>query len=118
MTLALKAALGESDEIPLLVFDEVDVGLGGRSGGIIGDRLRRLAERRQVICITHLPQVAARAGQHVTVAKSAKGDGTRVEVRTLDGDARLVELADMLGGDSVANRASAAELLRDAAVSA
>ena len=118
LTLALKAALGESDEIPLLVFDEVDVGLGGRSGGIIGDRLRRLAERRQVICITHLPQVAARALQHVTVAKSAEGDGTRVEVRTLDGDARLVELADMLGGDSVANRASAAELLRDAAVSA
>ena len=118
LTLALKAALGESDEIPLLVFDEVDVGLGGRSGGIVGDRLRRLAERRQVICITHLPQVAARAGQHVTVAKSADGDGTRVEVRTLDGDARLVELADMLGGDSTANRASAAELLQDAAVSA
>ena len=118
LTLALKAALGETDDIPLLVFDEVDVGLGGRSGGIIGDRLRRLAERRQVICITHLPQVAARAKQHVTVAKSADGDGTRVDVRTLDRDATLVELADMLGGDSIANRASAAELLRDAAVSA
>ena len=118
LTLALKAALGEHDEIPLLVFDEVDVGLGGRSGGIVGDRLRRLAQRRQVIYITHLPQVAARADQHVTVAKSAAESGTEVDVRTLEGEQRLIELAEMLGGNSEANRSSAAELLREATVAA
>ncbi len=118
LMLALKAALGENDEIPLLVFDEVDVGLGGRSGGIIGARLHHLAQRRQVICITHLPQVAARAGQHVIVSKSADESRTEVDVRTLDQEQRLVELAEMLGGDSPANRSSAAELLRNAAVAA
>ncbi len=112
LTLAIKAVLGESDEVPLLVFDEVDTGLGGRSGGMIGERLAGLGEQRQVICITHLPQVAAHAERHITVAKSTDAGRTTVVVRELSDDERVIELADMLGGISEANRASASDLLK------
>ena len=111
LTLAIKAVLGESDLVPLIVFDEVDVGLGGRSGGMIGERLARLGEHRQVICITHLPQVAARAAHHMIVSKSSDASRTAVGVRMLSKDERIVELAEMLGGISDANRASASDLL-------
>ena len=117
LTLAIKAVLGESDVVPLLVFDEIDVGLGGRSGGMIGERLARLGERRQVICITHLPQVAARAQHHITVSKSAADGRTSVDVRMLSKSERIAELADMLGGPSDANRASASDLLHAAVAS-
>lgn len=121
LTLAIKAVLGESDVVPLMVFDEVDVGLGGRSGSMIGERLARLGEQRQVICITHLPQVAARAREHIVVAKSAvrtpRGVQTQVDARMLSRSERVEELADMLGGASEANRASAADLLHAAVAS-
>ncbi len=117
LTLAIKAVLGESDLVPLIVFDEVDVGLGGRSGGMIGERLARLGEHRQVICITHLPQVAARAAQHITVSKSSDTNRTTVDVRMLSEEARIVELAEMLGGLSESNRASATDLLHAAVAS-
>ncbi len=117
LTLAIKAVLGESDVVPLMVFDEVDVGLGGRSGGMIGERLARLGEHRQVICITHLPQVAARAAQHITVSKSSDTSRTTVDVRMLSEEDRIVELAEMLGGVSDANRASATALLHAAVAS-
>ncbi len=116
LTLAIKAVLGESDVAPLLVFDEVDVGLGGRSGGMIGERLARLGAHRQVICITHLPQVAARAASHFTVSKTASEGRTNVNVRQLSDSERVTELAEMLGGASAANRASAFDLLQAAAV--
>ena len=119
LTLAIKAVLGESDVVPLIVFDEVDVGLGGRSGSMIGERLARLGDRRQVICITHLPQVAARAEEHIVVSKSSEftalGERTHVDVHMLAPHERVEELADMLGGASDANRASAADLLHAAA---
>ena len=115
LTLAIKAVLGERDATPLLVFDEIDVGLGGRSGGVVGERLSRLAQAQQVICITHLPQVAAFARHHLSVTKSVHRGTTRVAVAPLDADQRIAELAAMLGGDSEANRASARDLLRDAA---
>ncbi len=117
LTLAIKAVLGESDVVPLMVFDEIDVGLGGRSGGMIGERLARLGERRQVICITHLPQVAARARAHITVSKSALDGRTSVDVRMLSEAERIAELADMLGGQTDANRASATDLLHAAVAS-
>ena len=117
LTLAIKAVLGESDVVPLMVFDEVDVGLGGRSGGMIGERLARLGERRQVICITHLPQVAAHAREHITVSKSAWDGRTSVDVRMLSQAERVMELAEMLGGRTEANRASAADLLHAAVAS-
>ena len=117
LTLAIKAVLGESDLVPLIVFDEVDVGLGGRSGGMIGERLARLGAHRQVICITHLPQVAARAQAHITVSKSASSGRTSVDVRMLSEQERVVELAEMLGGLTEANRASATDLLHAAVAS-
>ena len=117
LTLAIKAVLGESDVVPLMVFDEVDVGLGGRSGGMIGERLARLGEHRQVICITHLPQVAARASDHITVSKSGDASRTSVDVHQLSNEERVVELAEMLGGLSEANRASASDLLHAAVAS-
>lgn len=117
LTLAIKAVLGESDLVPLIVFDEVDVGLGGRSGGMIGERLARLGEHRQVICITHLPQVAARAAQHITVSKASDTNRTTVDVRMLSEEDRIVELAEMLGGLSDSNRASATDLLHAAVAS-
>jgi DNA repair protein RecN (Recombination protein N) len=117
LTLAIKAVLGESDVVPLMIFDEVDVGLGGRSGGMIGERLARLGEQRQVICITHLPQVAARAQEHIAVSKTAVAGKTSVDVRMLSQPERIAELADMLGGPSAANRASAVDLLHAAVAS-
>ncbi len=117
LTLAIKAVLGERDLVPLMVFDEVDVGLGGRSGGMIGERLARLGSHRQVICITHLPQVAAHAARHITVAKSSEPGRTQVDVRMLTDEERVQELAEMLGGVSDANRASASDLLHEAVAS-
>lgn len=114
LTLAIKAVLGERDAVPIMVFDEVDVGLGGRSGSMIGERLARLGVRRQVIGITHLPQVAAYASRHITVAKSADIARTTVDVRVLTDDERVAELAEMLGGLTDATRISATELLHTA----
>lgn len=117
LTLAIKAVLGESDVVPLMVFDEIDVGLGGRSGGMIGERLSRLGASRQVICITHLPQVAAQARDHITVSKAATDGKTSVDVKMLSERDRLIELAEMLGGPTDANLASASDLLHPAVAS-
>ena len=116
LTLAVKAVLGDRDAVPVLLFDEIDAGLGGRSGAAVGERLARLGRSHQVLCITHLPQVASYAGAHVRVRK-LRGDinrkvGSLVEVESLDAEQRLGELAEMLGADSKANRSSARDLLR------
>ena len=112
LTLAIKAVLGERDAVPVLLFDEIDAGLGGRSGGAVGERLARLGRSHQVICITHLPQVASWAADHLRVRKAAAGDGALVQVEPLGAKARLSELAEMLGADTKANRTSARNLLR------
>ena len=112
LTLAIKAVLGDRDAVPVLLFDEIDVGLGGRSGAAVGERLARLGESHQVLCITHLPQVASFAADHLRVRKAAAGLHTLIEVEALDAAGRLSELAAMLGADSEANRTSARALLR------
>jgi DNA repair protein RecN (Recombination protein N) len=101
------------------VFDEIDAGVGGATADAVGARLARLARRRQVLCVTHLPQVAAYADRHFTVRKNVDGGRTRAEVMGLDGDARVEELARMLGGrrTTPASRRHASELL-DAATRA
>lgn len=109
--LALKVVLAEADPVPTLVFDEVDVGVGGRSGQVVGETLWRLGRHHQVLCITHLPQVAAYADDHLAVTKELASDRAVVRARRLTGAERVVELAAMLGGDTVANRRSAGELL-------
>jgi DNA repair protein RecN (Recombination protein N) len=97
-TLALKCALSEIDSIPILIFDEIDIGVGGRSGEIIGKKLWRLAQDRQVICVTHLPQIAAYADAHYNVHKEESGDRTVSLLQPLEGEERTKEIAVMLGG--------------------
>ena len=111
--LALKTILARLDGVPTLVFDEVDAGIGGRVGQMVGDTLRRVAEHHQVFAITHLPQIAARAHSHIRVVKDAKGGVTTAGVSVLAPDDRVVEVARMLGGDpdSDVSRAHARELL-------
>jgi DNA repair protein RecN (Recombination protein N) len=116
--LALKTILARADEVSTLVFDEVDSGIGGRVGLQVGDTLRRVAEHHQVFAISHLPQIAARAHNHIVVAKAAKGGVTTADVVVLDGATRVTEIARMLGGDpeSKVSRAHAKELLQSAAI--
>jgi len=113
--LALEVALAGADPVPTMVFDEVDAGVGGRAAVEIGRRLARLAQRHQVVVVTHLPQVAAYADRHLVVDKSARrSDGAvRSRVRALGEDERIAELARMLAGldDTRTGRAHAEELL-------
>ncbi len=97
-TLALKGALSEVDSTPVLIFDEIDMGVGGRSGEVIGKKLWALARNHQVICVTHLPQIAAFADFHYNVHKSSTGTRTTSTLYILEGESRLKELAVMLAG--------------------
>jgi DNA repair protein RecN (Recombination protein N) len=113
--LAIKTILAEVDDIPVLVFDEVDANVGGEIGRSVGERLAGLSGRHQVFCVTHLPQVAGLAESHYLVDKSQKGKKTRVTIAPLHGrrDARLGELARMLGDRKAKSAlAHAEELLR------
>ena len=116
--LALKTILARLDHVPTLVFDEVDAGIGGKVGSQVGDLLRRVAETHQVFAITHLPQIAARGHRHMLVAKGARAGVTTADVTLLSDDARVTEVARMLGGDpeSATSRAHASELLQGAAL--
>lgn len=114
--LGLEVALAETDPVPTFVFDEVDAGIGGRAAVEVGRRLASLAKHAQVIVVTHLPQVAAFADQHVVVHKSDEGTITRSGLTALDDDARVLELSRMLAGleGSDSARAHAEELLAQA----
>ena len=116
LMLALKTVLARADETPTLIFDEIDQGIGGRIGGVVGDKLRGLAHHaeHQVLCITHLPQIAAYGDTHYHVVKEIKEKRTRTRVNALEGDARVDELAQMLGTLTDATRLSAQELLAEA----
>jgi DNA repair protein RecN (Recombination protein N) len=97
--LALLTASGAAGGATL-VFDEVDAGIGGQTARAVGERLRALAEDRQVICITHLPQIASLARRHFRIAKSARGQVARTSVDALDADDLVAELVRMLGAES------------------
>ena len=112
--LALTTVLGAAAEPRLVVLDEVDEGVGGRAGSVVGEALRRLAERHQVLCVTHLPQVAAYGARHFVVTKASDGARTWSDIEEVEGEARLREMALMLGGDTPANRAAASDLLEAA----
>jgi DNA repair protein RecN (Recombination protein N) len=99
--LALKTILMEGDEIPTLVFDEVDAGIGGAVAEEVGKKLKRIASKHQVFCITHLAQIASMATSHYGVSKSVKKDRTSTEVRLLDAKERVDEIARMLGGKTI-----------------
>jgi DNA repair protein RecN (Recombination protein N) len=118
--LALKTILARLDRVPTLIFDEVDAGIGGRVGLQVGETMRRVASHHQVFAITHLPQIAARAHHHILVSKGARGGVTTADVAVMNGDARVKEVARMLGGDpeSELSRAHARELLDSASMPA
>jgi DNA repair protein RecN (Recombination protein N) len=116
LSLALKVVLAAADETPLLVFDEVDAGVGGRNASALGERLRALGRYHQVLCVTHLPQVAAHADAHLVVGKRVADGRTATVARQLSADERTAELAAMLGGEGpgAEARAAAEALLRSA----
>lgn len=113
LMLALKTALVSVDDVPTLIFDEIDAGVGGEVANRVAERLVRVAASHQVLVVTHLAQIAARADAHYVVDKDAESGPTSTHVRTLARDARVEELARMLGGDpgSETSRAHAEELL-------
>lgn len=121
LMLALKTVLGRADETPTLIFDEIDQGIGGRVGGTVGRKLWELTVRNgsagqvrhQVLCITHLPQLAAYGDAHFHVSKHVADSRTITDVHVLADDERVTELAQMMGAASEAGRASVAEMMAD-----
>lgn len=113
--LALKSVLGAADAVPVLVFDEVDAGIGGATALAVGGRLASLAGSHQVLVVTHLPQVAAHAGSHIVVEKGTSGGRTVTTARVVEGEELVVEISRMLaGGASDTGLAHARELLESA----
>ncbi len=111
LMLGLKGVLAQADRTPTLVFDEIDQGIGGRVGAIVGEKLWNLTPKHQVLCITHLPQLASFGDQHIKVEKQVKGERTITLTHSLSDSERITEMASMLGGVTQANLESATELL-------
>ncbi len=115
LLLALKSILSQVDEVPSLVFDEIDVGVGGRAGHVVGQKLWTISQRHQVLCITHLPQVAAFANSHYHIRKEVSAGRTRTTVEHLSPEQRIDELAAMLDGiPNDHSRANARQILERA----
>lgn len=103
--LALKTVMARS-EVPTLVFDEIDTGIGGRTAQILGDKLASLAQNCQVLCVTHLPQIASKARSHFSISKVVENGRTSVQLSVLTGEDRVAELARMLGADETSDAAA------------
>lgn len=118
--LALKTVLAARDSVGTLIFDEIDSGISGRTAQKVSEKLKQLSRERQVICITHLPQIAAMADSHFEIRKEVEGTRTRTQVDELDEEASIRELARMLGGveitESVINNAKEMKMLANRAV--
>jgi DNA repair protein RecN (Recombination protein N) len=110
--LAIKTVLAGEDQVPVLVFDEVDANVGGETANAVGEKMRQISRNRQVLCITHLPQVAAPASAHYVATKQVKAGRTISEITLLDSEERVTELARMLGGQTEAARKHAEALLK------
>jgi DNA repair protein RecN (Recombination protein N) len=110
LMLALKTVLSAADEVPVLIFDEIDAGLGGRAGTIVGRKLWGLTQGHQVLCVTHLPQIASFGDAHYKVAKGVVKGRTVASLESLDSEKRTEELAQMLGTVSDATHLSAMEM--------
>ncbi|MBY4595010.1 DNA repair protein RecN [bacterium BD-1] len=113
ISLAIEVAALGLDAVPTMVFDEVDTGIGGAVAEVVGQKLRALGAERQVLCVTHLPQVAAQGHHHYRVSKAVEADATHSQVEALDAKARVEELARMLGGVEITKevRANARQML-------
>jgi DNA repair protein RecN (Recombination protein N) len=112
LMLALKNVLAKADQVPTLIFDEIDQGIGGRVGVVVGEKLWNLSRQHQVMCITHLPQLAGFGDQHFRVTKAMLDGRTHSEVIRLLGEDRRQELAQMLGPISEGTLRSADEILQ------
>jgi DNA repair protein RecN (Recombination protein N) len=111
----MKNILAQADTISTLIFDEIDQGIGGRVGLVIGEKLWQLGRQHQVLCVTHLPQLAAYGGQHFRVTKLVQDGRTMTRLEELSGESRVQELAQMLGGISEGTLRSAEEILQTVA---
>ena len=116
MSLAIQVIASDGSAIPTMVFDEVDSGVGGGVAEMVGRRLQELGGNRQVLCVTHLPQVASLADQHFRISKVTDGKTTRTQVHALSREERIEELARMLGGVEITQKTleHAAEMLAGA----
>jgi DNA repair protein RecN (Recombination protein N) len=111
LMLAIKGVLTAADQTPTLVFDEVDAGIGGRVGTVVGDKTWRLSANHQVVCVTHLPQIAAFADHHVHIEKSVVKGRTVTSTQTLSPEGMVEEISNMLGSASAITRSHAKEML-------
>jgi len=114
--LALKSSLAQVDRIPVLIFDEIDLGISGRIAQAVGLALKRLSRTHQIICITHLPQIASMGDHHFVVEKISEPNSTRTQIRKLNSEERAIEIAKLLGGESVTEThvKAACELIEEA----
>jgi len=112
LMLGLKNVLARADEVPSLIFDEIDQGIGGRVGLVVGHKLWNLSRSHQVFCVTHLPQLAAFGDEHYQVQKLIMEQRTLTRVEQLEGESRLLELSQMLGEVSEGTLMSAHELMQ------
>ena len=110
--LAIKVTLSEIDKVPTLIFDEIDSGIGGRVGSVVGQKLSNLSQDRQVLCVTHLPQIASFADHHIKVTKMTKNDRTITTTKILSNLDRIEEIAEMLGHVSESSRKNAKDILQ------
>ncbi|MBR5110658.1 MAG: DNA repair protein RecN [Clostridia bacterium] len=113
LMLAIKSVAAQRVGVPSMIFDEIDTGISGRAAQVVGEKMAAIAKERQVLCVTHLQQIAALADRHYLVEKSFDGERTRTQLTPLNGEARVNEIARMLGGDLESARAHAREMLKN-----
>ena len=112
MMLAIKSVSARREGVPSMIFDEIDTGISGRAAQVVGEKMAAIARERQVLCVTHLQQIAALADRHYLVEKFFDGERTRTRLTLLSGEARVNEIARMLGGDPESARAHARDRLK------
>lgn len=115
LMLAIKSVAAKREGTPSMIFDEIDTGISGRAAQVVGEKMAAIAKERQVLCVTHLQQIAALADRHYLVEKSFDGQRTRTRLTPLSGEERVSEIARMLGGEGESARAHAREMLKRAA---
>ena len=115
LMLAIKAAAADRSAVPSMVFDEIDTGISGRAAQVTAEKMAMIARTHQVLCVTHLQQIAAMADRQFLVEKSFDGERTQSSVRLLTEEERVAEISRMLGGDAASAAAHAAEMLKSSA---
>jgi len=116
ISLAIQVVTAQQSITPCLIFDEVDVGIGGATAEVVGQRLKQLTAHSQVLCVTHLAQVASQGHTHLKISKTSSADATATRIQSLDTEARIKELARMIGGIQMTDQtlAYASEMLHNA----